>query len=71
MNFNATLVGQFIFAFAIILTLIGYYLGKRKTQTPKMTAVIGFFSAFFPPFGIIFLIVLALKKDLTQEKGDN
>jgi hypothetical protein len=68
MNFNTTLVGQFICAFAIILTLAGYYLGKRKTNTPKLTATIGFFSAFFPPFGVMFLIVLALKTDLPPEQ---
>jgi len=66
-NINATLLGQFIFVFAMILTFAGYYFGKRKTQTPKMMAAIGFVSAFVPPLGVIFLMVMAFKKDLPKE----
>ena len=66
MNINATLFGQFVFFLAIVLAFAGYYLGKRKTTTPKLIAVIGFFSALIPPLGLIFIMVLALKKDLPK-----
>ena len=66
MNINATLFGQFLFVLAIVLAFVGYYLGKRKTTTPKLVAVIVFFSALIQPLGLILIIVLALKKDLPK-----
>lgn len=68
MNINATLFGQIIIVLAILMTVAGYYLGKRKTTTPVVTSVIGFFTAFIPPLSLIFLIVLVLKKDI-EENG--
>ncbi|MBT0585598.1 hypothetical protein [Alteromonas oceanisediminis] len=66
MNMNATLIGQIIFLLVIPITLLGYYLGKRKTQTPILTAVLAFFSAFVPPVALIFFIVLVVKSDVEK-----
>lgn len=73
MNINATLFGQFVFVIAIICAAVGYYLGRRKTQSPVIVAVVGFFCGLFPPFGAVFILVLALKKDLPppSKQGDN
>ncbi|MDC8831364.1 hypothetical protein [Alteromonas gilva] len=71
MEFNATLIGQII-AFlvfsvlAIIVARVSYYLGKRKTETPKLVAAIGFFSVMIPPLALIYLMVLVFKKDINQ-----
>ncbi len=64
MNINATLFGQVVFVLAIVMAVLGYYLGKRKTQTPVLTAVLAFFTALLPPVAIIFLIVLVVKNDV-------
>ncbi|GGF63122.1 hypothetical protein [Alteromonas lipolytica] len=64
MNINATLVGQMVFVLAVIMAVAGYFLGKRKTQSPVLTALIGFFSALMPPLALVFLTVLVLKKDV-------
>ncbi len=64
MNINATLLGQFIFALAIVMAILGYYLGKRKTQTPFLTSGLGFLSALIPPIALIFLIALVFKNDV-------
>jgi len=64
MNINATLFGQIVFVLAIITAILGYYLGKRKTQTPILTAILAFFSALLPPVALIFLIVLVVKNDV-------
>lgn len=64
MDIDATVFGQFVFVLAIIMGITGYYLGKRKTQTPKLVATLCFFSALLPPLSAIFLMLLALKKDL-------
>jgi len=64
MDINAALVGQTIIALAVIFAIVGFYLGKRKTETPLLVSIFALFSALMPPIGLIFLMVLALKKDL-------
>lgn len=64
MDINATLVGQTIIILAVIFAIVGFYLGKRKTETPILVSILALLSALMPPIGLIFLIVLALKKDL-------
>ena len=64
MNINATLFGQVVIALAVVMALLGYYLGKRKTQTPILTAVVAFFTALVPPVALLFLVVLVLKNDV-------
>lgn len=66
MNIDATLVGQLIFVLAIVMAVVGFYLGKRKTQTPFLVSVLGFVSVLVPPLALIFLIVLVLKNDVQQ-----
>ena len=68
MSINATLFGQVIVVFALLMAALGYYLGKRKTQSPNLTAVVAFFSALVPPLTIILLIVLVLKNDVKTSK---
>lgn len=64
MNINATWIGQIIFVLALLMAALGYYLGKRKTQSPILTSVVAFFSALIPPIALIFLIALVLKNDV-------
>lgn len=71
MNIGAEIFGQIAFFTAIVCAAIGFYLGRRKTHSPLLTALVGFFCGLFPPFGAVFIIVLALRKDLPQpEKGN-
>ena len=63
MNINATVAGQAIAALVIILTAVGYYLGKRKTNTPVLTAVSLGVSGIVPIVAIVYLIVLINKPD--------
>ncbi|WJG08911.1 hypothetical protein [Aliiglaciecola sp. LCG003] len=71
MDLNATLFGEFIMILAVFMAAFSFYLGKRKTETPILTSVIGFFTAIIPPVAIIFLIVLVFKRDIepVQAKG--
>ncbi|TMO46956.1 MULTISPECIES: hypothetical protein [unclassified Pseudoalteromonas] len=64
MNISATLIGQIIFILIPVFAAISYYLGKRKTSTPIVVAVIGGLLGLIPLFGLIFIAVLALKKDI-------
>jgi Na+-driven multidrug efflux pump len=71
MNINATLLGQFILLSVIVISGLSYYLGKRKTQNVKTTTFIGFLLSFMPPFGLIFVAVLVLKNDVSNDEASN
>jgi uncharacterized membrane protein YoaK (UPF0700 family) len=64
MNINATLVGQLIVIFALLVGVISYFLGRRKTQSPIMAGVLGAVLSIVPLFGLIYLVVLMLKNDV-------
>lgn len=65
MNINLTLVGEIIALAAILMGFIGYYLGKRKTHSPILTAVSLAVSCIVPLVALIYLIVLINKPDLS------
>ena len=71
MNINATLFGEllaFIFILSIPLFIwLSYRLGKRKTTTPKLVAVIGGILALVPFLALIYIAMLSLKTDLKTE----
>lgn len=64
MDINATLLGQVILVSSVIIGLVSYYLGRRKTQTPVLAGLLGFVLGLVPILGIIYLVVLMLKKDV-------
>jgi hypothetical protein len=49
---------------------ISYRLGKRKTTTPVIITVIGGLLAIIPLFALIYIAILALKKDLALQFAD-
>ena len=66
MNVNATTLGEIIFFFVIAIGILSYYLGKRKTRTPKVATLIGILLSFIPPLGLVYLAILVLKNDVKQ-----
>jgi hypothetical protein len=65
LNFNASLTGEIMFVlFVLSIGALSYYLGRRKTQTPILAGLLGLVLSIFPPFGLIYLVVLVLKKDV-------
>lgn len=64
MDINATFLGQFILISAIVIGLVSYYLGRRKTQAPVITGLLGFVLGLVPLLGLIYLVVLVLKRDV-------
>jgi hypothetical protein len=64
LNINATLVGQIMFVFVLVVGALSYYLGRRKTQTPILAGLLGVVLSIIPPFGLVYLVVLMLKKDV-------
>ena len=70
MNPTTTLLGEIIFISVIVIVIVtsvlSYYLGKRKTSTPKIATFIGVLLAFIPPLGLIYIAILVLKNDINQ-----
>jgi len=66
MNIGITVMAQILMVWIPVATFVSYILGKRKTESPKTTAFIGFLLSFIPPFSIIFLIILLLKRDMNS-----
>ena len=64
MNVNATLVGQLIVIFALVVGVISYFIGRHKTQSPILAGVLGAVLSIVPLFGLIYLVVLMLKSDV-------
>ncbi|GAA5141746.1 hypothetical protein GCM10025767_29560 [Thalassotalea piscium] len=64
MNINATLLGEFMALFALIMGAVCYYLGRRKTQTPVLAGLLGVVLSLIPPFALVYFVVLLLKKDV-------
>ena len=64
MNINGTVLGELIALLALIMAGVCYYLGRRKTQTPILAGFLGAVLTLIPPLGLIYLVVLVLKKDI-------
>ena len=43
---------------------LSYYLGKRKTSSPKIATLIGIVLCITPPLNLVYLIVLMLKDEV-------
>ncbi|EGN74813.1 hypothetical protein A28LD_1829 [Idiomarina sp. A28L] len=69
MDINGTVTGLFLFFCGVVIGLIGYCLGRRKTQTPFLAGVLGFFLGLIPIFGIIYLVILMLKNDVATNES--
>lgn len=64
MGISGSILGQLFIGFICLIGFLSYYLGTRKTQTPKLTAFLGVLLAFVPPFALLYIIVLIIKNDI-------
>lgn len=62
MNINATLLGQFIALLMIIVGLIAWRLARRKSEHPALITLICSLLCLFSPFGLLALLLVALKQ---------
>ena len=65
-NINMTLLIEIVFISIVVVGVLSFYLGKRKTNSPKMVTLIGVLLSIFPPLGLIYLAILVLKNDINQ-----
>ena len=64
---NITFIGELVFYSMFIVGALSYYLGKRKTTSPKIAVLIGVVLCIIPPLNLAFLILLMLKNDVVDE----
>ena len=68
MNMSVTFYGEIVFYSMFIVGALSYYLGKRKTDNPKVVALIGVILCITPPLNIVYLIVLSIKNNVVKNK---
>lgn len=51
--------------FVSTVTWLSYYIGCNKTENPVAAGAIGFLLSFIPPLGLIYLIILSLKDEVS------
>jgi hypothetical protein len=64
MNFTLAQMGFAVLAFMIVVGIISYVLGKKKTTTPVRAALLGTVFSVIPILGIIYVFYLINKEDL-------
>jgi 4-hydroxybenzoate polyprenyltransferase len=68
MTFSTTQLGLMILSVMIIVGVISYFLGKRKTNSPLKASALGFVFSIIPVLGIIYVIYLASKEDVNEHQ---
>jgi hypothetical protein len=63
LDIGITFYGQLVFYSMFIVGGLSYYLGKRKTNNPKVVALVGVLLCITPPLNLVYLFVLTLKND--------
>jgi ABC-type dipeptide/oligopeptide/nickel transport system permease component len=71
MNINATIYGQLLIVFMLLIGIICYYQGKRKTNSPKIVTLIGVLLCSIPPLAIIYVFVFIFKNKLPPTNAEN
>ena len=67
-NYDIQTIFQWLIPVAIIMAVVGFILGKRKTDKPILTALSLGISVFVPIVAIVYLIYLLNKPDRATAK---
>ena len=67
-NYDIQTIFQWLIPVAIIMTVVGFILGKRKTDKPILTALSLGISVFVPIVAIVYLIYLLNKPEQATAK---
>lgn len=66
MNMSTTELGLIILSTMIIVGVISYFIGVRKTHSPYKASALGFVFSIIPVLGIIYVVYLFSKEDLNK-----
>lgn len=65
MNINLAVLGQFMMIIVPLVCILSYFLGRKKTKSPILAALLGLILCAVPPFAMLYLLILMFKKDVT------
>lgn len=68
MEISATFLGQFVAVCAVVISILSYYLGRRKTNNPVIAGILGFLFGLIPLLGLIYVAVLLFKRDVDVDE---
>ena len=68
MDIQITQLGKFALVTMCIVGVSSYFLGLRKTHSPKKACLIGVLLSIAPPLAYAYLVVLALKNDIDKQE---
>jgi hypothetical protein len=68
MNLTLIEMGSAVVAFMIVIGIISFIIGKKKSTTPVRAALLGTVFSVIPVLGIIYVFYLANKEDLVTSK---
>ena len=63
MMFSVMQLGLIILSSMIIVGIISYFIGVRKSNSPFKASALGFVFSIIPVLGIIYVLYLASKED--------
>lgn len=66
MQLSTTELGLLILSTMIIIGVISYFVGVRKTSPPFKASALGFVFSVIPVLGIIYVMYLISKDDITR-----
>lgn len=66
MNMSTTELGLLVLSTMIIIGIMSYFIGVRKTDSPYKASALGFVFSIIPVLGIIYVVYLISKEDLNR-----
>lgn len=69
MNIGATLYGQFIIIFALIMGVLCYSVARGKMKKPKVAGFLGAVLSLVPLLSVGYFLLLLFKKNQVQHGG--
>lgn len=66
MSLSTTQLALLVLSLMVVIAVISFFLGKRKTNSPIKAAALGFIFTIVPVLGIIYVIYLANKEDIVN-----
>ncbi|USD39077.1 hypothetical protein [Ferrimonas sp. SCSIO 43195] len=70
MSFSNLFGAHPLMGFAVVMFIVTFFVSRKKVRSPLACAIVGFFSAFIPPFAIVLLVYFALKTELPEYRAD-
>ncbi|WP_417356120.1 hypothetical protein [Gallaecimonas pentaromativorans] len=69
MAINATLLGQFLAVFVLVMGVLCYWVARGKVKNPVVAGILGAIASVLPAAGLVYLAILLFKKELPRAEA--